>query len=154
GKTPPFRPLPYGPAGEALLTKAYADLVLAWGMARLDATATCAALIEQARAVLDQRDPVHTFLFKAYLFRIEQALEGTSAGALPAPLLAEWQHLGSEQQRYQVDQLRRQSRILEPSESIDPYHGQVQRHYYGELGRQLAALGEVRERNELAEQLH
>jgi hypothetical protein len=154
GKTPPFRPLPYGPAGEALLTKAYADLVLAWGMARLGATAACAALVEQARQVLDQRDPVHTFLFKAFLFRTEQGLDGKPDGPLPAPLLAEWQQLGTEQQRYQVDLLRRQSRILEPSERIDPYHGQVQQHYYGELGRQLAALSEIHDRNELAEQLH
>lgn len=152
GKTAPYRPLPYGPAGDALLTKAYSDLVLAWGLARLGATSGHGTLIEQARDVLENLDPVHTFLFRAYVYRIDQALEGRHEGPLPVAFDEEWQRLGP-QQRLRAEQLRRQSHILRPGERIDPYHGQVQHHYHGELGRQLAALAETRDRQDLGEQM-
>jgi len=150
GKLPP-----YGAAGEAQLTKAYADLTLAWGLARLGLSTTCMRLIDEARGVLGDRDEVHVFLLSAYTHRILQALErhGDSL-PLPESLLVELQRLDPEHQRYKVDRLRAQSRVLEPNEKIDPYRGHVQRHYFDSLHRKLAALAEVRDRQQLSDQVH
>jgi hypothetical protein len=141
---------PYGPVGEAYCTAAYADLILAWGLARLGAERDCCQLVKQARTILTTRDTVHRFLLEAYSHRIQQVLEGRPAeGPLPDHLLLQLKDL-NELDRYKIDWLRQRSRILEPCEQIDPYRGDVQRQYFDDLNPLLARLGEVRDRNELA----
>ncbi len=123
--------LPANPAG----TRAYADLTVAFGLARLGWTnAGCQRHLEEARQHLDSWDEAHAFLFRAYEFRIRQALEGQSRNmSLPAELLEEltpgsWQSTGSETHArmskasdYVVNRLRERSEILEPNGAIDPY---------------------------------
>lgn len=148
GKEPPF-----GPAGEAYCTKVYADLALAWGLARLGAESECWPLWKQARAVLSTRDAVHQFLLDAYSYRIQQILDGRSPeGPLPEALLARLQEM-PEQDRYKIDRLREQSRILEPLETIDPYGEHVQRGYFDDLNPILARLSEASDRGELKQRI-
>ncbi|MBL8798151.1 MAG: hypothetical protein JNM56_29915, partial [Planctomycetia bacterium] len=141
---------PYGPIGEAYCTAAYADLILAWGLARLGAERDSCQLVKQARTVLTSRDAVHRFLLEAYSHRIQQVLEGRSAeGPLPDHLLLQLRDL-NDLDRYKIAWLRQRSRILEPCEQVDPFQGDVQRQYFDDLNPLLARLGEVRDRNELA----
>src|SRR5439155_26377114 len=70
-------------------TRAYADLILAWGLARLGDRAGCQELLGHAQAALANTDDVHAFFLDAYDFRIRQALEGRpGASPLPPDLLA------------------------------------------------------------------
>ncbi len=148
GKLPP-----YGAAGEAQLTKAYADLVLAWGLARLGLASTSGRLFAEARDLLGDDDDVHIFLVAAYGHRVQQALEGKTDGhPLPAELLTKLRHMDPEHQRYKIDRLRQQSRVLEPCEKIDPYRGHVQRHYFDALHRKLASLAEITDRQLLGQE--
>jgi hypothetical protein len=148
GKQPPF-----GPAGEAFCTRAYADLILSWGLARLGAASEASQLWKQARTILATRDQVHRFLLEAFGHRIEQILDGRPAeGPLPPALLDELQHM-PEMDRYKIDWLRQQSRILEPYERIDPFRGDVQRDYFDNLNPMLARLPEIVDRRELKQRI-
>jgi hypothetical protein len=148
GKHPPF-----GSAGEAYCTRAYADLTLAYGLARLGAAGEAGQLWKQARGLLATRDLVHRFLLDAYSFRIDQVLEGRPAeGALPPALTDELQHM-PELDRYKIDWLRQQSRILEPQERINPFRGDVQTEYFDQLNPVLARLPEIGDRRELKKRI-
>lgn len=119
--------LAVGLRAEASNTCAYADLMLAWGLARLGEYGESDRLSKQARKALPADSPVHSMLSKAFAFRIQQAEQGK----LPStPMPEEWQaalerlataprHLGSA--RYFIDRFRARSRILEPVEDIDPF---------------------------------
>ncbi|MFL5340170.1 MAG: hypothetical protein ACJ8F7_08455, partial [Gemmataceae bacterium] len=111
-------------------TKALVDLMLSWGLARLGERNTARQLTADARAQLAHAgDPVLNFLGEAFQFRINRALENApSAGPLPPGLLAELDRLrqepGGERQvlaPYRIDALRHLSRILEPTQHINPY---------------------------------
>ena len=111
-------------------TRAFIDLMLAWGLARLGERNTASRLAADARVALAHAaDPVLNFLGEAFQFRIDQALENmVPGGPLPPRLLAELDRLrrepGGELQvvaPYRIDALRHLSRILEPSQHIDPY---------------------------------
>src|SRR5687767_13840293 len=61
------------PANEAH-TRAYADLTLAFGLARLGRPAAeTQRLSEEARRLVDPWDAAHDILFRAYEYRIGQA---------------------------------------------------------------------------------
>jgi hypothetical protein len=135
-------------------TQAYADLAFAWGLARLGEGHRCAELLRRSETMLARHDEVHRILLDAYAHRIRQAADArANAGPLPAELLVKLDGLGPVE-RYKVDWLRRQSRILEPDERIDPYRGDVQIGFYDGLNRALAGLAELRDRDELAERVN
>ncbi|MBY0528451.1 MAG: hypothetical protein K2R98_33980 [Gemmataceae bacterium] len=146
------KPPPYGYDTEPHFTRAYSDLTAAWGLARLGLAAPAARLIARAREVLDREDVVHRFLLEAYVHRIDEALGSGVGTALP--LLADLEMLEAEQ-RYKIDWLRQQSRILEPHEKIDPYRGDAQTGGADPLrrNRPLASLWGIADRVELAQRL-
>lgn len=142
-----------GVHAEARLTSAYADLMFAFGLARLGEVAESQRLVQAAKDVLGPLDDVHTFLLEAFDFRIHQALEGKSiSGPLPPEQI---EYLGQMERdpRFKVDRLRENSRILEPHEKLDPYRLWTAR-YRDPLSQELSALVDVADRAELAGQLN
>jgi hypothetical protein len=138
------------PDREGRCTRAYIDLMLAFGLARLGEENSCREFWQSAREHLQTcHDPEHRFLLKAFGQRILQALDGKSTdGPLSAELLAElnaWQsETATERQvlaRQRVDALRRSSRILE---SIEPNSKLAV-----ELDRELSALTQLRDNDQL-----
>jgi hypothetical protein len=132
----------FGFEAEVRGTGAYADLMVAWGLARLGEKVEAARLRDQAWQILDDADPIHGVLKSAFDFRIRQARDGKLAdGPLPAELLARLDALNTDQ-RYNVDRLRQHSQILDPSERIDAYWASTYRGYRGwdQLRRKLVDL--------------
>jgi cellulose synthase operon protein C len=129
----------------ATLTRAYVNLVIAYGFARLGQAERAAALRDQAARALDLGDPVHGFLVRAYSARIAQALDGLPPETpLPAEITAMLGELNdglgdSSLVRYKVDRLRQASTILEPHERIDAIHGFLRRRSQPDEG-ELAGL--------------
>ncbi len=102
------------------LTRAYVELVLAYGFARLGDVDRARSLAAAATAALDLAEPVHGFLGRAYAARVAQAIEGLAPETpLPADVAARLNEL-DRFQRYKVDRLRQFSAVLEPQESLDP----------------------------------
>jgi hypothetical protein len=129
-------------------TTSYANLLLAYGMARLGEERQARALLDRAKQALADRDEVHTFLLNAFDFRITQALEGKPlGGTLPADFREYLEKL-ERIPRYMVDRLRQHSRILEPHEKINPYRA-WQARYLDDLGQKLAHLTDIHARNDL-----
>lgn len=107
-------------------TRAYVDLLFAWAHARLGEPARARDESEEARARLPTTS-LHQWLGTAFRHRIDQAIRGEShSGEWPAGLLASLNTLDNRVLRgvnpeYVVDQLRCNSRILEPDLGVDPY---------------------------------
>ena len=125
--------------GPGSLTRAYADLLFAYGFARmgderhrLDLTTAAVAPLRAAN------DPATQFLTDAFEYRIGQAGNLDDAGPLPAELLARLEGM-DQQAAYAVGRLRKQLRILDPHERSDPYL-QYQRKVKATLSKDLAAL--------------
>jgi hypothetical protein len=152
-------------------TPQYADLMFAYGLARLGDSTESQHLLREVGQQLREKDFVHDWLFRAFEFRIRQALEGKGrAGPLPQEMLTsldvreqedltglDAKTLGNIKSeirldRYKIDSLRKQSRILEPHEKIDPYRRWVGR-YADELSQQLALLFDITDHSELAARL-
>jgi hypothetical protein len=133
-------------------TEAYADLLLAYGLARLGEAGEARKLRARAVETLGDRDDVHTTLLEAFSSRIGQALDGKpGAGTLPAEILEYLEHM-DRLPRYKVDYLRKNSRILEPYQRIDPYRLWTAR-YSDELARAVAFLGDLTDRGKLVEEV-
>jgi hypothetical protein len=148
-------------AGEDVkVNKPYVDLMFAFGLAKLGEVTTARDLMKNAQAKLlepvgpkDRPDPAHEFLFKAFYWRIENALQGKPhAGPLPPELMARLETIDADRnnqasKRYVVDRMRQQSWILEPQEKLDPYapwkkHG-------NDLQKTLADLTNVKDGGQL-----
>jgi hypothetical protein len=141
--------------------RGYVDLIFSYGLARLGDHDASRELQQNAKALLGHLDDVHNFLLSAYVYRIDQALEGKpNAGPLPAAQIEYLDHLGlggSEDAkrerkllRYKVDNLRSWSRIVEPHERIDAYRDWRKA---DDLEKALNALTDVTDRDELAERV-
>jgi hypothetical protein len=114
-------------------TLAYANLMLAYGMARVGEEQRSRELLERGRTALAERDDVHTLLLNGFEFRIKQALDGKPPGGpWPAHLLEYLGQMGQMEEtreersdgriaRYRVEKLREYSRVLEPHEKINAY---------------------------------
>ncbi|HJT79303.1 MAG TPA: hypothetical protein VJ739_19055, partial [Gemmataceae bacterium] len=128
-------------------TRAYADLIFAYGLARLGEEERARSLLRRAEAELGLRDSVHSFLFHAFTYRAAQALQGRPhSGPLPPDQLADLAHLERTDQSF-IDRFRHHSQILEPEQRIDAYRtAEAQT----ELARQLAALTDVAEAEQIA----
>ena len=132
-------------------TASYVDLLFAFGLARLGETDASRQLMRRARAILSDKDEVHTLLLQCFEFRITEALEGRPhAGPLPPRLM---EKLGSmaPMPRYLVDRLRKHSRILEPDQEIDPYSSWTARK--SDLDRALVEAAELTDRKEIVARL-
>ncbi len=102
------------------LTLAYVLFVAACGSARLGRVEVARAFTERAQKLLDFDEPVHGFLARAYLARVEQAIEGLPAETpLPSEVAARLNALDTFA-RYKVDRVRQFSNVLEPQERLDP----------------------------------
>jgi hypothetical protein len=126
----------------------YVDLLFAFALAKLGEASLALKLVEDARKVMEapfptsrnqQDDPkvtaaiVSNFLFKAFKYRIEQALKGKPHGGPLAPALKD--ELDEVLRRsaagpannpyklahYVISRMRDQSYVLEPHERLDPY---------------------------------
>jgi hypothetical protein len=134
-------------------TLAYADLILAFGFARLGEKDTAVALRQRANDVLASRDDVHSILQAAYSYRIDQALNGLApAGALPWENCLEHVQGMEVRQRYKVDRLRQYSAILEPDEQIDPYR-EFHKRIGTDLSKHLKHLADIYDPEELQQRL-
>lgn len=130
------------------LTRAYVHLEFAWGFARLANTDRARSLRDAALGVLDRKDPVHNYLTRAYVARIDQALEGVAPDT-PLPPDVNGLLNGLEAyMRYKVDRLRQFSLVLEPQERLDPM-GSFWRSSQNARGEELAALRGLRDPAEL-----
>jgi hypothetical protein len=124
--------------GPLLATEAYADLIFAFGVARLGESDSSRALLQRAQGVLQGKDNAHALLLQAFSFRIQQALEGKPhTGPLPADFLQAVERRDN-MEKYLVNRLRQDSRILEPVQKIDAYSQWLQR--TSDLDRALAEL--------------
>lgn len=143
-------------------TAALADLIFAYGLTRLGEAEAGGRLLESGLGALPKADPVVSWLGKAFQHRIRQAAEGKAAiGPLPVELMRRLDTMGhtgsvTEQKqaktdRYKIDRLRKQSRILEPHEKVDPY-----RHWHGQLDevtRELTTVVDLVDRGALADRM-
>jgi hypothetical protein len=134
-------------------TASYADMMFAYALAQLGEPTLCRKLMAEATEKLTRHDDVNNWLFPAFEFRINEALEGRrGVHRLPAPMLEKLE-ITDRLARYKIDRLREHSRILEPHEKIDPYrrwHGR----FADDLSRQLALLFDIEDRVKLAKQLN
>jgi hypothetical protein len=132
-------------------TRAYADLIFAYGFARLGESAVAQSLATAARQQLNQRDAIHGWATQAYEFRIAEATAGTRGAQLPRELVAQREQL-EKTDRYKADRLREHSRLIEPYKRIETFrlwHG----HFFDELARDLALLFDLTDRDELLRRL-
>jgi len=60
-------------------THAYIDLIFAFGLARLGETTEARNLLRSAGEVLANADEVHSWLYAALEYRVQQALDGKAA---------------------------------------------------------------------------
>ncbi len=129
-------------------TKAYIELIFAFGLARLGETDAAHALLRQARQSLPPTDIVHSILLRAFEYRTQKAMEGKPhTGALPNELMAEIDPQ-KPMQRYVVERLLERSRILEPNRALNAYRHWTQRD--DALGTELLELTDLRDRQEVA----
>ncbi|MHB1426087.1 MAG: hypothetical protein ACYC3I_23230 [Gemmataceae bacterium] len=128
-------------------TNAYADLLIAFGLARLSETDDAKRLLQRARDVLSGENHVHRFLLTAFEDRIRNVLDGRPhTGPLPRALLEELEYMDM-LDRYVIERVRHNSRILEPDRQVDPYRRYAARLSY--LDNALIELTDLRERDEI-----
>jgi hypothetical protein len=132
-------------------TRRYAELVFAYGLARLGESAEAERIVAWVRQQMNQRDNVHAWALRAFEQRIAEAAAGTRGTQLSPDLLSimEWM---DRNERYKADRLREQSRIIEPFERIKPYRN-FHRRYADEFERELAQLVDVADPGQLAARL-
>jgi hypothetical protein len=132
-------------------TPAYADLLFAFGLARLGEADAARNLMAGARQALAGQDQAHTWLSHAFEHRIQQSLDGKPhTGPLPAGQLRSLAGV-DRLQRYVADRLRKHSRVLEPDQRINPY-----RHWSGRISafeKDLAELTDLTDSGEIAKRV-
>jgi hypothetical protein len=127
---------------------AYADLIFAFGLARVGGRSESRELLDCAQAALTAlNDRAHAALLKGYEYQITQVWEGKPhAGPAPAQWV-QWVEGGGRLDRYRVDRLRRHSRILEPAFHVNPYREWGAR--IDDFCRALADLEDVTDSEEI-----
>lgn len=143
-------------------TKAYADLLLAWGLARLG-EATAARHYWQAgcAGLAPVREPEVRLLVKWFEQRIDAALDGKPASEpLPPRLQLEAQRLAvaptDDRHTYAVcafDTLRHALHILEPQQRVTPFRRLVLAPYLDGLEQEMAQWPGVQCPDELARRI-
>jgi hypothetical protein len=129
----------------------YVDLIFSFGMARLGELDASKELLNGAREVLANKDVAHTFLLRAFEYRITEAMEGrTHTGPLPEKLMDDREGMDA-MLRYVVDRVRYHSRILEPDQRLDPYRAWMAR--AGDLEKALSELPDLADRKEIIDRV-
>ena len=129
----------FGLQPEITNTCAYADLMLAWGLARLRHTEEANRLLQQARSIPGVEDEVHLLLTEAFALRIRSVVaSSTQQELLPQTWLDRREALPS-LDRYRIDKLRQHCGILDAPESAQAYWASTFRHYpdWDDLQRNL-----------------
>ncbi|HZV05380.1 MAG TPA: hypothetical protein VE999_09880 [Gemmataceae bacterium] len=159
-------------SGKNLTTQAYAELVFAFGLARLGETDACRQRLKHARETLEgEKKIAHDYLCRAFTLRIEQALAGQpprgelfSVDELERVEKAEKKRREEAEKRqrertankggeadlgpgYVIDRMRNISRILEPHQRVVPYRSNL--HHQEEHEKELAALPDVMDKKDL-----
>ena len=143
-------------------TGALADLIFAYGLTGLGDAEAGGQFLASGLGALPKNDPVVSWLGKAFEYRVRQAGEGkAAAGPLPVELMTRLDVMGqsgsaaqqkqAKTDRYKIDRLRKQSRILEPHEKVDPY-----RHWHRHLDdvtRELTTVVDLVDRGDLANRM-
>ena len=139
----------YGLQVERQRTQGYADLMLAWGLARLGEDTISRQWCAEVCSVVPA-DPVQRVLLEAFAYRIDEARSDRSTcGPLPVELLERIDRL-RELERYAVNRLREHSRVLEPGELVNAFRSIVQSPSLSEtLDARLWMLQSITERNRL-----
>jgi len=133
-------------------TKAYSDLLFAFALARLGESDAAKQLLKGARESLRESHAVHAFLLKAFEVRIQEALEGKPhTGSLPPALMGELEQMIM-LDRYVVERMRHNSRILEPEQQVNPYRHWEAR--MSDLDRALIELVDGADRKEIPPRIH
>ncbi len=134
-----------GLAGETKATAEYAQLMLAWGLGVLGERTLSRDWAAWARKALGlvvapRIDPAaHAFLGDLFLWRIQEANEGTlPKPGWPSEFQKRWEKM-PEFTRYAINRLRQYSRILQPVGAVQPYAGRDLREFIGSdrLGERL-----------------
>jgi hypothetical protein len=135
-----------GLAGETKATTEYAQLMLAWGLGILGERTLSRDWAAWARKALSlvvaprSVPGVHAFLGDLFLWRIQEANEGSlPKPGWPLEFQKRWEKL-PEFARYTINRLRQYSRILQPVGAVQPYGGRDLREFLGSdrLGERLA----------------
>ena len=137
----------YEPPSHTARTRAYADLIFAYGLARLGEVGEARQIATWAQQKLNSKDNVHAWAFQIYEHRINEAAKGQRQGHLPPETLGLLEYM-TRDERYKVDRLRQRSRLIEPLERIDSFRN-FHRRYPDEFSRELAQLSEIIARDEL-----
>ncbi|MGF1579089.1 MAG: hypothetical protein ACFCD0_06965 [Gemmataceae bacterium] len=116
------------PDDQLAKTKAYVDLMLAFGFTRLGMTEQATPRLEASTKELGSSDAIHGFLLQAFRHRIDQASQGgLPEGPLPAKLFDLLANMDQQEQfgRFKAERLREKSRILEPHTRLNAFrhHG-------------------------------
>ena len=151
-------------------TAAYANLITAYGLARMNRSEESRELLERVQSELfdsqETHDTVHQWVADAFGQRIEQALEGQAAGSRlsdelltffePNDGLSVTEKKSRREAGYYLNKLRRQSRILHPHEQVNAwarfYQGSKSSAEAG-LAGQLEQLIDLHDRDALATKL-
>jgi len=134
-------------------THCYVDMIYAYGLARLGEPTAAQELFDSASQEMstNYRKDVHVWLRHAFRQRIREAVNGETPGALSDDLLEELDVL-SKIDRYKADRLRQNSFIIEPHESMDPYHN-WKRSEINSLKDELEKLFDLHDRSHLKSEL-
>lgn len=128
-------------------TRAYADLLFAFGLARVGESEDAKRLLQRARGTLGGEDLVHRFLLAAFESRIQNVLDGKPhTGPLPQSFLEELESM-PQLEKYLIERVRHNSRILEPDRQVNPYRHWAARQ--SDLDRALVELTDLNDRLEI-----
>lgn len=142
-----IRAQPTSPQSPCPYTADYADVIFAYGLAKLGEGQQAKELFDQAKANLLKDRRVNPWLVSAYEHRLRQAIESKpNRGQLPQELLKQAEQL-DRMDHYVVDRLRGRSKILEPDETVDAYRHWTNRN--DRLEQELSQLYDVNDREEL-----
>lgn len=133
------------------LTFAYVRFSFAFAMARLGRADRSRALTAEATDRLDQDDPLHHFLVRAYGERIEHAQSGLPPETpLSTEIAAELNGM-DKMMRFKVDRLRQFSQILEPQERLNAFdsYSAVDKGVLDPRGEEFGAMRGMTDQGEL-----
>ena len=139
--------------GSTATTREYAKLYFAFGLARLGDSAAATSLMESAcDTIVGKRDPIHSWLAEAFVERIGAVLNSEpQQGSFSEDLMTRAESM-ERMDRFKIDRLRQQSRVLEPLERVDPFVRWHQR-YADELAKRLSELPEITDREQLKSEI-
>lgn len=142
-------------AGTRPKTKTYADLIFAYGYARIGEVQRARDILAAIESDEQSLDDIHRCLIAAYRARIEQTIVGNRNDAeIDTRLLDQLESL-DRQARYVVDRLRSHSAILEPQSAVPTFAAWLGdgSDSSGRFRRQMVDLFDIADRDQLRDQI-